>query len=91
MTTEDKQALRILRLDMVKEKTGLSRSTIYDGMSKGTFPCSISLGARAVGWIESEINDWVLDCIGNRIHYAGIVENGEVKTVVGKSVSALIN
>jgi prophage regulatory protein len=49
----------ILRLPTVKDRTGLSRSTIYLRISEGTFPKSISLGSRAVGWIESEINEWL--------------------------------
>jgi prophage regulatory protein len=43
----------------VKELTGLSRSTIYLRVSKNEFPSPISLGARAVGWIESEIEAWL--------------------------------
>lgn len=50
---------RILRLPEVKERTGLSRSTIYLYIARGAFPGSISLGPRAVGWIESEIEEWL--------------------------------
>ncbi|WP_456412286.1 helix-turn-helix transcriptional regulator [Thiolapillus sp.] len=49
----------ILRLPTVKARTGLSRSTIYLRISEGRFPKPISLGDRAVGWVEAEINDWV--------------------------------
>ena len=49
----------ILRLPTIKDRTGLSRSTIYLRISEGTFPKPISLGSRAVGWIESEINEWL--------------------------------
>ncbi len=49
----------ILRLPSVKVRTGLSRSTIYLRISNGTFPKPISLGARAVGWIDSEIQTWL--------------------------------
>ena len=49
----------ILRLPTVKVRTGLSRSTIYLRMSKGEFPPSISLGGRAVGWLEGDVNDWL--------------------------------
>ena len=49
----------ILRLPTVKAITGLSRSTIYLHMSEGTFPKKISLGSRAVGWLETEIQDWL--------------------------------
>ena len=49
----------ILRLPTVKARTGLSRSTIYLRISEGSFPAPISLGDRAVGWIESDVNDWL--------------------------------
>jgi prophage regulatory protein len=49
----------ILRLPAVKARTGLSRSSIYLLVSRGQFPRPISLGARAVGWIEKEISSWI--------------------------------
>ena len=49
----------ILRLPTVKAITGLSRSTIYLRMSEETFPEKISLGSRAVGWLETEVQDWL--------------------------------
>lgn len=49
----------ILRLPEVIKKTGLSRSGIYLAIDVGTFPAPIKLGARAVGWLESEINRWI--------------------------------
>jgi len=49
----------ILRLPAVIERTGLSRSTIYLMISRGDFPGSISLGDRAVGWVEEEIENWL--------------------------------
>jgi prophage regulatory protein len=50
---------RILRLEDVKERTGLSRSTIYLNVNKGTFPSPINLGARCIGWLESELDAWI--------------------------------
>jgi prophage regulatory protein len=52
-------ATSILRLPTVKARTGLSRSTIYLRVSEGTFPKPVSLGGRAVGWIEAEIQIWL--------------------------------
>jgi prophage regulatory protein len=49
----------ILRLPAIKSRTGLSRSTIYLRISKNEFPAPISLGGRAVGWLESDINAWL--------------------------------
>lgn len=49
----------ILRLPAVKAATGLSRSTIYDRISKGSFPAPVSLGGNVVGWPVSAINAWL--------------------------------
>ena len=49
----------ILRLPDVKRSTGLSRSTIYLRVAEGTFPKPVSLGGRAVGWLEAEVQDWL--------------------------------
>ena len=52
---------KILRLPQVKSQTGLSRSTIYLRIKNKEFPESISLGGRAVGWLESDIQAWLDD------------------------------
>ena len=50
---------QILRLKDVIAMTGLSRSTIYLRMEQDKFPQQINLGSRAVGWISSEIKEWI--------------------------------
>jgi len=52
---------KILRLPQVKSQTGLSRSTIYLRIKNKEFPESISLGGRAVGWLECDIQAWLDD------------------------------
>ena len=59
MEVRANQPLRVLRLHAVKAKTGKSTSGIYADMTSGRFPKSISLGERAVGWLESEIDRWI--------------------------------
>lgn len=49
----------ILRRPQVQQRTGLSRSTLYQYIKDGEFPASISLGPRAVGWLESDVSDWI--------------------------------
>lgn len=61
----------ILRLALVKHRTGLSRSSIYNGIKLGTFPSQISLGPRAVGWLESSINDWIQSRIALSLKVGG--------------------
>lgn len=50
---------RILRLPMVIERTGLGRSSIYAKMKKGSFPRLVKLSSRAVGFRESDIDQWI--------------------------------
>jgi prophage regulatory protein len=52
-------ATLILRLPEVKKRTGLSRSTIYSRVDQRTFPLPVSLGGRAIGWVEAEVNEWL--------------------------------
>lgn len=58
--------MRIIRLKEVIDSTGLARSTIYKYIGEGTFPRPVSLGDRCVGWVESEVHDWILARIEER-------------------------
>lgn len=55
----------ILRLPVLCERIGLQRSSIYDRLNPKSkrfdpmFPKPISLGPRAIGFIEDEVEDWV--------------------------------
>lgn len=60
MATQIQNALTILRRKQVQARTGLSRSSIYLKISEGVFPQPVRLGARAVGWIEGEIDAWLV-------------------------------
>jgi prophage regulatory protein len=50
---------KLLRLPRVKESVALSRASIYRLISLGQFPKPINLGARAVAWLESDIDSWI--------------------------------
>ena len=50
---------RFLRWPEVTARTGLSRSTIKVRLAEGRFPRPVSLGSRAVGWIEEEVDEWI--------------------------------
>ena len=57
---------RLLKLTDVLKVTTLSKSSIYLYINSGKFPQPISLGARGVAWIESEINDWINERMESR-------------------------
>jgi len=62
--------LSILRRKQVQARTGLSRSTIYLYIKAGLFLKPVALGLRAVGWLESDVSDWIAERLkmarGNR-------------------------
>jgi prophage regulatory protein len=50
---------RILRLNAVLDRTGLSRSTLYRKMQSGTFPQNVRISTRCAGWRESAVEAWM--------------------------------
>ena len=64
--------LKILRPKEVIQKLSISKSTFYDWQNKKSkryrddFPKSISIGANSVGYLESEINMFILNMANNR-------------------------
>jgi len=58
--------MKILRLNVVIDTTGLARSTIYKLIGEGEFPRSVPLVGRSVGWVESEVHEWIKSRIAQR-------------------------
>jgi prophage regulatory protein len=58
-----RKSVRVLRIGDVIHKTALSRSQIYRLIADKAFPPPFRLGLRAAGWIEDEIDEWLLDRI----------------------------
>jgi prophage regulatory protein len=57
----ENQMASFLRFPQVRIRVGLSRSTIYLKILHGEFPKPINLGARAVAWVESDIDAWMTE------------------------------
>lgn len=49
----------ILRLRDVTHMVGLSRPTVYRMVKAGTFPAQVQLSTAAVGWLRSEVEQWI--------------------------------
>ncbi len=64
-----------LRFPQVRARVNLSRSSVYLKMENGEFPQPISLGVRAVAWLESDIDAWIL---------SRIAQSREVKATVSE-------
>jgi prophage regulatory protein len=74
--------MRLIKLKEVMNYTGLGRSSIYKFMAEGHFPKSIALGARAIAWESSEIEEWVLDKIESRNNRNDGLVEVEAKAVI---------
>lgn len=61
-----RNSMRLIKLKEVMAKTSLGHSSIYKFISEGTFPKQVSLGAKSVAWVESEVDDWIMERIGER-------------------------
>ena len=51
---------RIVRLDEAMKVCGLSRASLYRLEREGTFPRRIKIAPNAIGWLESELEEWVV-------------------------------
>lgn len=53
------QVLKIIRLPAVEDRVGLKKSQINALERAGKFPRRVRISARAAGWVESEIDDYI--------------------------------
>ena len=55
--------VQVLRHAEVKKRLKVSSAKLFDMVAKGQFPTPFKIvpGGRAVGWLESDVDQWVLD------------------------------
>lgn len=58
--------MKFVKIEEVAVKVGLSRSSIYSFVGKGTFPKQVRISAGSVGWIDSEVEEWMALRIAER-------------------------
>lgn len=69
------QNSRFVRMREVQKKIGISRSTVYDWINPSSprfddsFPKPVRLGVNSVGWIDTELEDWLAEKIAARAGY----------------------
>jgi prophage regulatory protein len=51
--------LKLLRFTAVRERTGLSRSTVWRLERRGVFPKHVKVSANIVAWLEEDVTDWI--------------------------------
>lgn len=55
--------VRVIRHNSVCEKLDISSAKLFDMVACGLFPKPFTIipGGRAVGWLESDVNRWVIE------------------------------
>ena len=55
------QDISIVRHKDVKQKLKISSAKLFDMVAKGLFPKPFPIvpGGRAVGWLETDVNQWI--------------------------------
>ncbi|MVA57255.1 AlpA family phage regulatory protein [Agrobacterium vitis] len=58
-TTTNSSSKRLLRIDSVTARTGLTKRSVYHEISQGGFPCPVRISPQASAWIEAEVEAWI--------------------------------
>ena len=61
-STAKSNVVQVIRHASVCEKLQISSSKLFDMVARGQFPKPFQLvpGGRAVGWLSSEVDNWLL-------------------------------
>ncbi|WP_063942704.1 helix-turn-helix transcriptional regulator [Enterobacter bugandensis] len=52
-------SVRLIKMPEVMRRTGNGKAWIYRLISQGQFPRPVKVGARAVAFVESEVDEWI--------------------------------
>ncbi|KAA6101384.1 MULTISPECIES: AlpA family transcriptional regulator [Pantoea] len=65
----------LIRLPEVIKRTGISKTTIYELINEKRFPSQVKIGARSVAFIESEIDEWLINLINKSRNKAAAIKH----------------
>jgi len=52
--------IKLVRLPQVMAMTGLRKTKIYELNAEGAFPRRVRITAHSVGWVEAEVQAWLV-------------------------------
>ena len=58
--------MKVIRFPELKSRVGYSRMHIFRLEKAGKFPRPVPLGEKSVGWLESEIQNWIAERVAER-------------------------
>ncbi len=62
--------MKVLNASQVANKTTMSVSNIRRMVREGKFPPPFALTENRQGWLETDVDDWISECVRN--HRQGI-------------------
>jgi prophage regulatory protein len=74
--SKENMTTKLMKLPDVLTRVAISRSKLYAKVKEGTFPAPISLGARAVAWVEQEVEDWIAALVAKSRVERGLKREG---------------
>lgn len=60
---KERDMSRILRAKEVAERVSISTSQVYRLAREGKFPEPVKITENRSGWLETEVDQWIEDCI----------------------------
>jgi prophage regulatory protein len=62
-TKRQTETVQVIRHNQVCQKLGISSAKLFDMVAKGQFlkPFTLIPGGRAVGFLERDVDQWILD------------------------------
>jgi len=60
------EAYQLIRLAVVLEMTGLSKTSLYEAVNSGSFPKNVKISERSSAWVKSEVLVWIKEKIEER-------------------------
>lgn len=63
VTAVNPPTMRVIRPSEARDRVGVSRAKFADMIAKGHFPKPFTIipGGRAVGWLEKDVDAWIMD------------------------------
>ena len=70
MSDHQEHDMRLMRLEEVCDTAGIGKTSVYKLLNEGAFPKPVSIGGRAVRWVSTEIQSWILERVEERDGHA---------------------
>ena len=53
------EAIQLIRLAVVLEMTGLSKTGLYEAIKERSFPQQVKINSRSSTWVRQEVEEWI--------------------------------